>query len=62
MCGVKSSRVREPVMDINKRKATNHIIQKYNGLYMRRSPAPAAAAAAAAAAGMSEIKLAETCH
>jgi hypothetical protein len=52
---VKISRVREQVMDINKRKATNHIIYKYNGLYMRRSPA-------AAAAGMSEIKLAQTCH
>lgn len=47
--------MREPVMDINKRKATNHIIYKYNGLYTRRSPA-------AAAAGMSEIQLAETCH
>jgi hypothetical protein len=49
--------MRELVMDINKRRATNHIIYKYNGLYTRRSPA-----AAAAAAGMSEIKLAETCH
>jgi len=48
--------MREQVMDINKRRATNHIIYKYNGLYMRRSPA------AAAAAGISEIKLAETCH
>jgi hypothetical protein len=44
-------------MDINKRKATNRIIYKYNGLYMRRSPA-----AAAAAAGMTAIKLAEKCH
>jgi hypothetical protein len=49
--------MREPVTDINKRKATNRIIYKYDGLYMRRSPA-----AAAAAVGMSEIKLAETCH
>jgi hypothetical protein len=37
--------MREPAMDINKRKATTHIIYKYNGLYMRRSPAAAAAAA-----------------
>jgi hypothetical protein len=47
--------MREPVTDIHKRKATNHIIYKYDGLYMRRS-------SAAAAVGMSEIKLAETCH
>jgi len=43
-------------MDINKRRATSHIIYKYNGMYTRRSPA------AAAVVGMSEIKLAETCH
>jgi hypothetical protein len=47
--------MREPVMDINNKKATNRIIYKYNGFYMRRSPA-------AAAAGICAMKLTEKCH